>query len=210
MDPPHPRRHGDSDARGSVSRTCAILCHAKQAKEVHRQFEDVAAEDSVPEPATASTPAPVIQAPVAISSISTAAVASIKDALVKSVEISTVIIAQKLKEPANEVPVSKSIKDFVGRKSTLQNEILGDLGQEFGSALEKGEELPVEELGAALGVGFSRNVDEYATRSVSRLIDGKMLSGFSPNATKPYLPKSWGSVLNVQVVFSSSVLLRSL
>ena len=41
----------------SVSRTGAIICHAKQAKEVFHQFEDeVAAEDSAPEPVTASTP----------------------------------------------------------------------------------------------------------------------------------------------------------
>jgi fatty acid synthase subunit alpha, fungi type len=38
-----------------------------------------------------------------------------------------VIVAQKLKKKVEEVPLSKSIKDLVGGKSTLQNEILGDL-----------------------------------------------------------------------------------
>jgi Fatty acid synthase subunit alpha Acyl carrier domain len=37
------------------------------------------------------------------------------------------------------VPLSKSIKDLVRGKSTLQNEILGDLQMEFTSAPEKGE-----------------------------------------------------------------------
>ena len=55
----------------------------------------------------------------------------------------------------DKIPLSKSIKDLVGRKSTLQNEILSDLQQEFTLAPEKGEELPLEELGSALGSGFS-------------------------------------------------------
>ena len=165
----------------SVSRTRAILCHAKHAKEVYYQFEDeVAAEDGGPEPVIASAPTPA------------AAAASVEDAPVKSLEILTVIIAQKLKKPANEVPLSKSIKDLVGGKSTLQNEILGDLGQEFSSAPEKGEELPLEELGAALGFGFSGSLGKYTTGLVSRLIGGKMPGGFNLSAIKSYLSKSWG------------------
>ena len=46
----------------SVSRTGAIICHTKQAKAVYHPFEDkVAAEDSAPEPATASTPLPLFK-----------------------------------------------------------------------------------------------------------------------------------------------------
>ena len=48
--------------------------------------------------------------------------------------------------------LSKTIKDLVGGKSMLQNEILGDLQQEFASAPEKGKELPLEEPGSALTV----------------------------------------------------------
>ena len=74
----------------------------------------------------------------------------------------------------------------------MQNEILGDLGQEFSSAPEKGEELPLEELGAALGVGFSGNLGKYTTGLVSRLVGGKMPGGFNLSAIKSYLSKSWG------------------
>jgi fatty acid synthase subunit alpha len=177
----------------SVSRTRVILCHAKHVKEVYYQFEDEAAvENSAPEPATSSAPAPVVQSPVATAPTPAAAAASIEDAPVKSLEVLTVIIAQKLKKPANEVPLSKTIKDLVGGKSTLQNEILGDLGQEFSSAPEKGEELPLEELGAALGVGFSGNLGKYTTGLISRLIGGKMPGGFNLSAIKSYLSKSWG------------------
>ena len=178
----------------SVSRTRAILCHAKNTKEVYYQFEDEAATENTPESATPTAPAsPVaIQTPVVAAPAPAAIAANIEDAPVKSLEILTVIIAQKLKKPANEVPLSKSIKDLVGGKSTLQNEILGDLGQEFSSAPEKGEELPLEELGAALGVGFSGSLGKYTTGLVSRLIGGKMPGGFNLSAIKSYLSKSWG------------------
>ena len=178
----------------SVSRARAILCHAKHAKEVYYQFDDDVAIESTPEPAAASTSAPALtlQTPVVTAPAPVAAATNIEDAPIKSLEILTVIIAQKLKKPANEVPLSKSIKDLVGGKSTLQNEILGDLGQEFSSAPEKGEELPLEELGSALGVGFSGNLGKYTTGLVSRLIGGKMPGGFNLSAIKSYLLKSWG------------------
>ena len=177
----------------SVSRTRAILCHAKHTKEVYYQFEDeVVAEDATPEPTAPSISAPVVAVQTTVVPTPATAAASIEDAPIKSLEILTVIISQKLKKPANEVPLSKSIKDLVGGKSTLQNEILGDLGQEFSSAPEKGEELPLEELGAALGVGFSGSLGKYTTGLVSRLIGGKMPGGFNLSAIKSYLSKSWG------------------
>jgi 3-oxoacyl-ACP reductase-like protein len=43
----------------------------------------------------------------------------------------------------------------------LQNEILGDLQQEFAPALKKDQELPFEELGSALGSGFNRSLGKY-------------------------------------------------
>ena len=178
----------------SISRTRAILCHAKHAKEVYYQFEDAVVTESTPDPTVNATPIPAapFQAPVHVAVAPPASAASIEDVPIKSLEILTVIIAQKLKKPANEVPLSKSIKDLVGGKSTLQNEILGDLGQEFSSAPEKGEELPLEELGAALGVGFSGSLGKYTTGLVSRLIGGKMPGGFNLSAIKSYLSKTWG------------------
>jgi len=47
-------------------------------------------------------------------------------------------LSQKLKKQLSEVPLSKSIKELSnGGKSTLQNEIMGDLQGEFSSAPEE-------------------------------------------------------------------------
>ena len=92
----------------------------------------------------------------------------------------------------DKIPLSKSIKDLVGGKSTLQNEILSDLQQEFASAPERGKELPLEELSSALGSGFSGVLGKYSTGLISHLIGGKMPGGFNSSAIKSYLSKNWG------------------
>ncbi|KAJ6512975.1 fatty acid synthase [Mycena sanguinolenta] len=180
----------------SISRTRTILCHAKNAKEIYYQFEDEldapaadAAEDaSTP---TAATPAAAPSAPVPVAAPSGPA-ATIEDVPIKAIDILSVIVAQKLKKRVDEVPLSKSIKDLVGGKSTLQNEILGDLQLEFASAPEKGEELPLEELGGALASGFGGTLGKYTTGLVSRVVGGKMPGGFNASAIKTYLSKTWG------------------
>lgn len=181
----------------SVSHRRAIFCHAKHTKEVYYQFEeeaeapaaDASADTSAPTP-TAAAPAPVAVA--AAPAAPSAAAASIEDVPLKATEVLVAIIAQKLKKKVEEVPLSKSIKDLVGGKSTMQNEILGDLQLEFSSAPEKGEELPLEELGSSLGVGFSGSLGKYTSGLVSRLVGSKMPGGFNLSAIKSYLSKTWG------------------
>ncbi|KAJ7227399.1 fatty acid synthase [Mycena pura] len=180
----------------SISRTRTILCHAKNAKEIYYQFEDEPeASESDPDTADAVTLAPAVTgvpAPVVAAPAPSGPVAAVEDVPIKAIDILTVIVAQKLKKRVDEVPLSKSIKDLVGGKSTLQNEILGDLQLEFSSAPEKGEELPLEELGAALASGFNGALGKYTTGLVSRVVGGKMPGGFNASAIKTHLAKSWG------------------
>lgn len=184
-------------ADDSVSRTRAIYCHAKNSKEIYYQFEDEAeaaaenpdAETSSPvSAAAAAAPAPVAVAAPAGSG----PVAQIPDEPLRALDTLLVIIAQKLKKKVEEIPVTKAIKDLVGGKSTLQNEILGDLQAEFSSAPEKGEELPLDELAAALSAGYTGSLGKYTTGMVSRLVGGKMPGGFNLSAIKAYLGKQWG------------------
>jgi fatty acid synthase subunit alpha, fungi type len=144
----------------SVSHTHSILCHAKNAKEIYYQFED---EPNTPAVEAISVGSPealppipsIVSAAPTPNPAPTIAAASVEDVPIKAIDILNVVIAQKLKKKVEEVPLTKTIKDLVGGKSTLQNEILGDLQLEFASAPKKGEGLPLEELGSALCVGFS-------------------------------------------------------
>jgi len=107
------------DAAKSVQRQ--ILCYNKDAKEIYYDVDPI--EDE-PEPAAPSSSAPAAQsapsgaAPVAAAPAPAGAgpAAQVPDAPVGAVDIVRALIAQKLKKPLLEIPLSKAIKDLVGGK----------------------------------------------------------------------------------------------
>lgn len=109
------------DAAKSVQRQ--ILCYNKDAKEIYYDVDPVEEE---PEPAaadSASSSAPAAAAPVAAAAAappppSAGPAAQVPDAPVQALEIVRSLIAQKLKKPLLEVPLSKAIKDLVGGEFT--------------------------------------------------------------------------------------------
>ncbi|KZZ94194.1 fatty acid synthase subunit alpha [Moelleriella libera RCEF 2490] len=188
------------DAAKSVQRQ--ILCYNKDAKEIYYDVDPV--EDD-PEPvADSSNPAAGTGAPAAAAAAASAPAATappppssgpaaqVPDQPVQAVDIVRALIAQKLKKPLLDVPLSKAIKDLVGGKSTLQNEILGDLGKEFGSTPEKPEDTPLDELGASMQATFDGNLGKQSQSLIARLISSKMPGGFNITAARKYLETRWG------------------
>ncbi|TVY91744.1 Fatty acid synthase subunit alpha [Lachnellula willkommii] len=180
------------DAAKSVQRQ--ILCYNKDAKEIYYDVDPVedepapAASESAPTPAAASSSA----APAAPPPPSSGPAAQVPDAPVGAVDIVRALVAQKLKKPLLEIPLSKAIKDLVGGKSTLQNEILGDLGKEFGSTPEKPEDTPLDELGAAMQATFNGQLGKQSSSLAARLISSKMPGGFNITTARKYLETRWG------------------
>ncbi|KAF9438054.1 3-oxoacyl-[acyl-carrier-protein] synthase [Entomortierella beljakovae] len=173
----------------------STLCTSKDTKEIYYALESAEPTSPAPTPSApavkaAPTPAPVA-APVAAAAGPASAVA---DAPIKAVEILHVIVAQKVKKTLDEVPLSKAIKDLVGGKSTLQNEILGDLQKEFGSSgfPEKGEEAPLEELANSLQGNFNGALGKQTTALISKMVGSKLPGGFSLSTAKGYLAKTHG------------------
>ena len=173
-----------------------MFCVAKNQTEIYYRFQDEEPEVEAAPVVAASAPAPAAAvaapAPVAAAAPAAGPAASVPDEPLKAVDTLRVIIAQKLKKQIGEVPLSKTIKDLVGGKSTLQNEILGDLQAEFSSAPEKGEDLPLDELGAALNVGYPGSLGKHTSGLVSRVIGAKLPGGFGLSAAKAHLAKQWG------------------
>ncbi|KAE8239083.1 hypothetical protein A4X06_0g8516, partial [Tilletia controversa] len=62
-----------------------------------------------------------------VSASPAAAAASVPDEPLKATDTIRAILAQKLKKPIADIPLSKAIEDMVSDKSTLQNELIGDL-----------------------------------------------------------------------------------
>lgn len=103
------------DAAKSVQRQ--ILCYNKDAKEIYYDVDPVEDEpEPAAAPAASSPAAPSAQAgaPAAAPPPSAGPAAQVPDAPVPAVDIVRSLIAQKLKKPLLEVPLSKAIKDLVG------------------------------------------------------------------------------------------------
>ncbi|KAK9765807.1 fatty acid synthase alpha subunit Lsd1 [Basidiobolus ranarum] len=169
------------------------LCYIKNEKEIYYSFEDEApaapAVTAAAPKAAAPVSAPVAAAPAPVARGPASAVS---DAPITATEVLHVIIAQKLKKSLDEVPLSKAVKDLVGGKSTLQNEILGDLQKEFGNVPEKSEETTLEELGKNLGNGFSGSLGKHTSTLVSKMMSSKMPGGFTLTNARGYLSSTYG------------------
>ena len=115
------------DAAKSMQRQ--ILCYNKDAKEIYYDVDPIEEE---PEPTSAQeTPAaaaPAGGAPAApqaaAAAPSSGPAAQVPDAQVQAVEIVRALIAQKLKKPYLEIPLSKAIKDLVGGKLVLVRSLI--------------------------------------------------------------------------------------
>ena len=114
------------DAALSVQRQ--ILCYNKDAKEIYYDVDPVDDEPPSTDGATAgstlpssttkasasaSAPAPA-PAAVAAAPPSSGPAAAVADSPVSAVDIVRSLVAQKLKKPLTEIPLSKAIKDLVG------------------------------------------------------------------------------------------------
>ncbi|KAI8145418.1 fatty acid synthase [Fennellomyces sp. T-0311] len=178
------------------------LCSSKDSKDIYYEFEDAVVEEAAPAdaaPAAAAAAAAAAPTPAAAPVAAAAPAPSagpaepVSDVPVTAVEIIHCVIAQKLKKSVDEVPLSKAIKDLVGGKSTLQNEILGDLQKEFPSGVpEKSEETPLEELGASLDGSFGGTLGKHSSTLVAKLISSKMPGGFTLSSVKSHLSTTWG------------------
>ncbi|KAJ3188792.1 3-oxoacyl-[acyl-carrier-protein] synthase [Gaertneriomyces sp. JEL0708] len=174
------------------------LCTSKNEKEIYYDFKDevveeVAAANEAAQP-TAVVATPVAPAAVPVAAPAARAAAAVTDEPVTAQEVLHVLIAQKLKKPLTEVPMSKSIKDLVAGKSTLQNEILGDLAAEFGNngLADKAEELPLSEVASALQDAHSGTLGKTTLGLVNKMIGAKMPGGFGMGQVKAYLGSAYG------------------
>lgn len=105
------------DAARSVQRQ--ILCYNKDAKDIYYDVDPVEDEPAATPagagesaaPAPSSAPAAAAAPPPPPSAGPAAAVA---DAPVGAVDVLRALVAQKLKKPLGDIPLSKAIKDLVG------------------------------------------------------------------------------------------------
>ncbi|OCL09019.1 hypothetical protein AOQ84DRAFT_292055 [Glonium stellatum] len=129
-----------------------------------------------------------------------------EDAPVSAADVIRTIVAIALKKGAKDVSFDSSVKALSGGRSTLQNEIVGDLDAEFGSAPDGAEEIPLKELAAMLQKSFSGQLGRRTKSLVNKFFTSKMPGGFNLTKVRDMFEQEYGFAAGRQ----DSVLLLSL
>ncbi|KAF1936886.1 thiolase-like protein [Clathrospora elynae] len=116
----------------------------------------------------------------------------LQDTPVNPVEIISTVVAAALKKPMDALEMNKSIKALADGRSTLQNEIIGDLATEFDAIPEGAEDLPLERLCATVQSNFGGKLGKKSSSMVERLVSQKLPSTFQTATIRKHLKERWG------------------
>ncbi|KAI8628147.1 thiolase-like protein [Xylariaceae sp. FL1651] len=125
--------------------------------------------------------------------ISHAAPAEVPDVEAPVSSIVMAIVATKLKKKPSDISMSSTISSLVGGRSTLTNEIIGDLHKEFSDKLpDKAEEVALENLCETLSTQHSGRLGKQVESIVSRMISSKFPPDHAQSNIRQILHDQWG------------------
>ncbi|KAI0130228.1 hypothetical protein BJ170DRAFT_652492 [Xylariales sp. AK1849] len=178
-----------------------LLGYHKQADAIYyRSLEPEVVDAPVVTPNTvlataAKAPAPeVTPAPLTpIISTTQNPSATIPDVPLEVSNILMTIVALGLKKSPEQISAREPLKQLCGGRSTLQNEITGDLSAEFGNLPDQAEDLSLSEL-AALVINDSpnRSLGPCTTSRLGKFVSAKMPPGSGVSSLRRHLGSKWG------------------
>eukprot|EP00127_Corallochytrium_limacisporum_P004434 Clim_evm12s162 gene=Clim_evmTU12s162 len=144
-------------------------------------------EPPAPEPAATPAAAPVAPAPVAAPAAAAPSSAS-ADFVPNAGLVVRVMLAQKLQLEYTSIKSSDTPKALSKGRSAILNELVGDLGAEFGAnALPEGVgELPLEQTSTKLQDVY-KGPGKHINGQVTKMVSAKLAGGFNLQAVKAYL-----------------------
>lgn len=182
--------------------TRKLLSYRDHAVDIHRGFtsskdlktstEETSTASSKKAPPVAALPIEPVAPPPA--AVEIAAHPSIADAPVPAQEIVTAIISQKIDRRLGKDDLGKSVKQLCGGRSTMENEITGELEAEFGSVPEHVESMELQALCDQLQASpaFSGQLRRTTTIMIGKMISLKMAADFRTAQIRSYLESRWG------------------
>ncbi|KAI0380212.1 putative 3-oxoacyl-synthase [Hypomontagnella monticulosa] len=138
------------------------------------------ASKPAPEPVAASAPAPA------------KADAPVPDAPITALDSVKALVASSLKKPASDLKLDESIKAISGGRSIVQNEIIGDMLEEFGPLADDVENMPLKEIAAMIQGNYDGKMKKCLRTRVEKMIGSKMPGSFDLIAARSYLNDKWG------------------
>ncbi|VTT58067.1 unnamed protein product [Fusarium fujikuroi] len=139
------------------------------------------------------SPAWEVQRPVTASHIPSGPVDEIEDTKVPVSAILISLLAPKLKKDPRAIPMTGTISNLVGGRSTLSNEIVGDLLAEFPNRVpDKPEEMPLSSLSETLSTSHDGQLGKATSALVMKMVSSRLPGGYSLSNARLYLREKWG------------------
>jgi len=117
---------------------------------------------------------------------------AIPDEPLDSTDIILMIICTKLKKSLSDIPLTSTIKELAQGRSTMQNEIIGDLEKELGQLPDSPEDIPLVDLGSLVPSEAGKVLGKVTKSQIQRMVSLKMPSGFTITTIGNYLQRRWG------------------
>ncbi|OTB05653.1 hypothetical protein M426DRAFT_21686 [Hypoxylon sp. CI-4A] len=146
----------------------------------------------VPSPQSVSEIKPTPEAPAAASITPVKADAPIPDVPITALDAVKGLIASSLKKPASDIKLDDSIKAISGGRSIVQNEIIGDMLEEFGPLADDVENIPLRELASMIQSTYDGKLKKCLRTRIEKMIGSKMPGSFDLISTRSYLGDKWG------------------
>ncbi|KAL4917418.1 hypothetical protein BDW62DRAFT_218224 [Aspergillus aurantiobrunneus] len=156
---------------------------------VYEEAEDSTIDEPIIETPQASTVPEIVAEPDVLT------VQTVPDTPLTALSVIRALVARKLRRSATDIDPSRSIKELCGGKSTLQNELVGELGTEFRALPDRAEDSSLADLDAALG---EVSLGPGSATLLQRLFTAKMPGRMTIPAVRTRLAEVWGLPLNRQ------------
>ncbi len=128
-----------------------------------------------------------IKAPITVKAESPVA-----DVPVSALESVKALVAGSLKKPSSEVNLDDSIKTLSGDRSTVQNEIIGDMLEEFGPLPDDVENMPSKELASTIQKTYDGKLRKCLRTRIDKMMASKMPGSFNSTSARAFLNDRWG------------------
>ncbi|KAL4138997.1 hypothetical protein PRIC2_002497 [Phytophthora ramorum] len=202
--------HFEGETSNSSASEYARGLAAEAAAETAAAAAKAVAESAPTEEAvTPATPAPVVAAPVqqVPAPAPVAAAPAAADAPVAALHVLRVLLAVRLNKELAEIKEATDVKTLCAGKSAVQNEILGDLEEEFGGGFPEGAaEVPLKELASKFS--SYNTLGKVTNGLINKVVASKMPGGFTMSSIKEYLSAERGlGAGRMESVLAQSLLL---
>ncbi|KAF9890445.1 hypothetical protein FE257_005850 [Aspergillus nanangensis] len=115
----------------------------------------------------------------------------VDDEPVKAKEVVITIVSRALKKAPADIDVTKSIKSLTGGRSTLENEIVGDLNSEFSSLPDRTEDISLEDVWTTIQSRHRGTLGKVSTAIINSMFTSKM-GAMTVAAARQQLQVEWG------------------